>query len=185
MAFFNGDFYGLKVNLYRVAHLPAMASSHCDRNGNTPLSAPVKNRAVSVVKSVFCYRSKDGKKENVFDALEWLAAMCSHVLNKGEQMVRYYGYYSNASLGKRKKADTDCLFLSSCSPRNHPKKYRKKRPKLDQNICSRAIDFNNLSFARNDRFDSTIRYEAPRREGRSRKRPKVSRIPPSLALGDS
>ena len=36
------------------------------------------------------YRSKDGKEERVFDALEWLAAMCSHVPNKGEQMVRYY-----------------------------------------------------------------------------------------------
>ena len=34
------------------------------------------------------YRSKGGKKENVFDALEWVAAMCSHVPNKGEQMVR-------------------------------------------------------------------------------------------------
>jgi hypothetical protein len=48
------------------------------------------------------YRSKDGKKENIFDALEWLAAKCSHVPNKGEQMVRYYGYYSNVSRGKRK-----------------------------------------------------------------------------------
>jgi hypothetical protein len=37
------------------------------------------------------YRSKDGKEEKIFDALEWLAAMCSHVPNKGEQMVRYYG----------------------------------------------------------------------------------------------
>ena len=26
------------------------------------------------------------------EALEWLAAMCSHVPNRGEQMVRYYGY---------------------------------------------------------------------------------------------
>jgi len=34
------------------------------------------------------YRSKDGTEEKVFDALEWLAAMCSHVPNKGEQMVR-------------------------------------------------------------------------------------------------
>jgi len=25
------------------------------------------------------------------DALEWLAAMCSHVFNKWEQMVLYYG----------------------------------------------------------------------------------------------
>ena len=24
--------------------------------------------------------------------LEWLAAMCSHIPNRGEQMVRYYGY---------------------------------------------------------------------------------------------
>ena len=37
------------------------------------------------------YRSKDGKSEKTFDALEGMAAMCSHVRNKGEQMVRYYG----------------------------------------------------------------------------------------------
>ena len=48
------------------------------------------------------YQSKDGKQEKAFDALEWLAAMCSHVPNKGEQMVRYYGFYSNVSRGKRK-----------------------------------------------------------------------------------
>jgi len=35
------------------------------------------------------YRSKDGKEKKTFDALEWLAAMCSHVPKKGEQMVRY------------------------------------------------------------------------------------------------
>ena len=49
------------------------------------------------------YKSKDGLQAKVFDALEWLAAMpgaaklcedrCSHVPNKGEQMVRYYGLY--------------------------------------------------------------------------------------------
>jgi hypothetical protein len=43
------------------------------------------------------------KEDKEFDALEWLAAMCSHVPNKGEQMVRYYGHYSNVSRGKRKK----------------------------------------------------------------------------------
>jgi hypothetical protein len=31
------------------------------------------------------YRSKDGKEEKVFDALEWLASMGSHVPDKGEQ----------------------------------------------------------------------------------------------------
>ena len=45
------------------------------------------------------YQSKDGKKAKTFDALEWLAAMCSHVQNKGEQMVRYYGYCSNVKRG--------------------------------------------------------------------------------------
>ena len=30
------------------------------------------------------YRSKDGKETKIFDALEWSAAMCSHVPNKGE-----------------------------------------------------------------------------------------------------
>ena len=30
------------------------------------------------------YQSKDRKAEKVFDALEWLAAMCSHVPNRGE-----------------------------------------------------------------------------------------------------
>ena len=30
------------------------------------------------------YWSKDGKETKIFDALEWLAAMCSHVSNQGE-----------------------------------------------------------------------------------------------------
>ncbi len=36
------------------------------------------------------YRAKDESGEKVFDALEWLAAMCSHIPDRGEQMVRYY-----------------------------------------------------------------------------------------------
>ena len=36
------------------------------------------------------YQSEDGKEQKTFDALEWLGAMCSHVPNKGEQIVRYY-----------------------------------------------------------------------------------------------
>ena len=33
--------------------------------------------------------------------------MCSHVPNRGEQMVRYYGHYSNVLSGKRKKEEKD------------------------------------------------------------------------------
>ena len=53
------------------------------------------------------YCSKGGSEVKVFDALEWIAAMCSHVPNKGEQMVRYYGYYSNLSRAKWRKAEPD------------------------------------------------------------------------------
>ena len=75
-----------------------------------PMAEAMENLARYVVRASFSqermtylpdesqvlYRSKDGKNEKIFDALEWLAAMCSHVPNKGEQMVRYYGYYSPA-----------------------------------------------------------------------------------------
>ena len=52
----------------------------------------------------------------VFDALDWLAAMTSHVPNKGEQMVRYYGHYSNASRGLRQKKNLDDLIPSILEP---------------------------------------------------------------------
>jgi len=41
------------------------------------------------------YQSKDGKDEEAIDPLGWFGAMCSHIPDKGEQMVRYYG--SNGS----------------------------------------------------------------------------------------
>ena len=47
------------------------------------------------------------KTRKSFPALEWLAAMCSHIPNRGEQMVRYYGFYSNVSQGKRQKQGSD------------------------------------------------------------------------------
>jgi len=49
------------------------------------------------------YRSKDGKEEKAYDALEWLAAMGTHVPARGQQSIRYYGALSNAARGKRRK----------------------------------------------------------------------------------
>ncbi len=80
------------------------------------------------------YRSKDGKQEKVFDALEWLAAICSHVPDKGEQMVRYYGYYSNVSRGKRKKLDRDEWIPCILEPKESSKGYRKNWARLIQKI---------------------------------------------------
>ena len=53
------------------------------------------------------YTAKDKKTSKDFAALEWLAGMCAHIPNKGEQMVRYYGHYSNVARGKRQKAGMD------------------------------------------------------------------------------
>ena len=78
------------------------------------------------------YQSKDGQKEKAFDVLEWLAAMCSHVPNRGEQMVRYYGHYSNVSRGKRKRQDQDGLIPSILELDGSSKEHRKNWARLIQ-----------------------------------------------------
>jgi hypothetical protein len=50
--------------------------------------------------------------------------MCSHVPNRGEQMVRYNGYYSNVCRGKRKQENKNEVIPniiedSSASPAQH------------------------------------------------------------------
>lgn len=49
------------------------------------------------------YEGKTSRVDETFTALDWLARLVTHIPNKGEQMVRYYGYYSNKSRGIRKK----------------------------------------------------------------------------------
>jgi len=78
------------------------------------------------------YQSKDGKEEKVFDAMEWLAAMCSQVPNKGEQMVRYYGYYSNVSRGNRKKHNQDEWIPCILESQRPTKEYKKNWARLIQ-----------------------------------------------------
>ena len=53
------------------------------------------------------YRGKNSSVRESFMALDWLARLVTHIPNKGEQLVRYYGYYSNKSRGMRKKTETD------------------------------------------------------------------------------
>jgi hypothetical protein len=80
------------------------------------------------------YKSKDGSQTKVFDALEWLAAMCSHVPNKGEQMARYYGYYSNEARGKRKKTNADDKIPCILEPELTDKAFRRNWARLIQKI---------------------------------------------------
>jgi hypothetical protein len=78
--------------------------------------------------------AKDGNDRRIFDAEEWLAAMCSHVPNRGEQMVRYYGCYSNVSRGKRQEENPEDIIPYLIESDIPPKARRKTWARLIQKI---------------------------------------------------
>jgi hypothetical protein len=91
------------------------------------------------------YASKEGKSTKIFDALEWLAAMCSHVPDRGEQMLRYYGHYSNVSRGKRRKRQDDdlvpCIIESDGISREQRRKWSnliRKIYEVDPLVCPKC-----------------------------------------------
>ena len=45
--------------------------------------------------------------EERMDYLEFIARVTSHIADKGQVMVRYYGLYSNAHRGKMRKREVD------------------------------------------------------------------------------
>jgi hypothetical protein len=49
----------------------------------------------------------------VFPVLDWIATLAAHIPDKGEQLLRYYGYYSNVSRGKRKKLYRGPIYCGS------------------------------------------------------------------------
>ena len=49
------------------------------------------------------YESKYGKDVKEFSCLEWIAALVSHIPDRGGQTLRYYGHYSNVTRGRLKK----------------------------------------------------------------------------------
>jgi hypothetical protein len=50
--------------------------------------------------------SRHGSQEESMDYLEFIARVTSHIPDKGQVMIRYYGLYSNAHRGKIRKADS-------------------------------------------------------------------------------
>jgi hypothetical protein len=50
--------------------------------------------------------SKYDKKAAELDPLEWMAALVSHIPDRGAQTIRYLGQYSNAARGRLKKEDS-------------------------------------------------------------------------------
>lgn len=66
------------------------------------------------------YKGKNSGVRETFVALDWLARLVTHIPNRGEQLVRYYGYYSNKSRGMRKKTIKEILLhLDLWMPGNH------------------------------------------------------------------
>ena len=63
-----------------------------------------------------------------------LSAMCSHIPNRGEQMVKYYGHYSNVSRGKRQKEGKDDAVPCILEPQGNEKAFRKSWARLIQKI---------------------------------------------------
>ena len=57
--------------------------------------------------SMVIYKSKDGTNTRQFNAVDFIASLCSHIPNMGEQTVRYFGYYSNVCRGRRKRQNSD------------------------------------------------------------------------------
>ena len=80
------------------------------------------------------YESKDGNTQKAFDALDWLALLTTHIPNRGEQMVRYYGFYSNKSRGLRKKAGIDNEVPALIESDVFPKQFRKSWARLIQKV---------------------------------------------------
>ncbi|MCI0603703.1 transposase [bacterium] len=54
-------------------------------------------------------------KGQIFDSLEWIAKVTSHIPEKGSQLVHYYGAYSNAHRGRRAKLGDSSVARTHCN----------------------------------------------------------------------
>jgi len=62
-----------------------------------------------------CYQfGKDSSELEQMDYLEFIARVTSHIPDKGQVTLRYYGFYSNAHRGKMRKRGVDPLLCPSC-----------------------------------------------------------------------
>ncbi len=66
--------------------------------------------------------------------MQTLAQLVTHIPDKGEQMVRYYGFYSNKSRGLRKKAGTDDQVPALIESGASSKEFRQNWARLIQKI---------------------------------------------------
>ncbi len=85
--------------------------------------------------NVFCGNrlspTDDTAMENLARYIIRASLMYSHIPNRGEQMVRYYGYYSNVSRGKRQKEGIDDAIPCILEPQGNEKAFRKSLSQSD------------------------------------------------------
>jgi len=86
------------------------------------------------------YKSKYGGQVAEFDPLEWMAALVSHIPDRGAQTVHYYGHYSNATRGRLKKEDSQPEYhiIEDDSPRGLNKSWARLIQKIyevDPLVC--------------------------------------------------
>jgi hypothetical protein len=91
------------------------------------------------------YTSKDRKSRKVFNALDWLAKLVTHIPGRYEHTVRYYGYFSNKSRGMRKKAEADDTIptimpneMSSSEARHNWARLIQKIYEVDPLVCPKC-----------------------------------------------
>ena len=70
----------------------------------------------------------------MWEDLNQVAQLVTHIPNRGEQMVRYYGFSSNQSRGLRKNAGTDDAVPALIESEGSSKEFRKSWARLIQKI---------------------------------------------------
>jgi hypothetical protein len=106
------SWYNSGFNVYCGSAISPFDHNGLERLGQYIIRAPISQERMTYVPSSeaadgvarVIYKAKDGRTTKTFLAMDWLAHLITHIPNKGEQMVRYYGYYSNKSRGMRNKA---------------------------------------------------------------------------------
>jgi hypothetical protein len=91
-----------------LLHPPfAMERLHYDPATGTVIYHPAKKGS-----------DQDGKSDSpaISSALDWLAAVVTHIPDKGQQLVRYYGYYSNVRQAQKKRAGAAACGLETTQP---------------------------------------------------------------------
>ena len=109
------------------------------------------------------------------------------------QMVRYYGYISNVSRGKRKKNDQDELIPSILEPPGSSREYRRNWARLIQKIyetdplcCPRcSAKMKVISVIENEQVIEKILYHLGLWEVKARPPPKTSTPQPNVHIDKS